>query len=73
VSQDAAGHSLGAPRDGDLGLDAELATDADAVNLAFARNVIGASGVAKAAVVCRAANSFPLSDEYRAQSVEDLG
>ena len=50
----------------------ELPDASDTVNLRFVRDAMGRSRVASAAVVCRAPNSFPLSDGFRAISVVDL-
>jgi len=52
---------------------AEVPAAGDAVNLDFVRKVVGNKRVATAAIVCRAANSYPLSDEARALSVTELG
>jgi predicted AAA+ superfamily ATPase len=51
---------------------AEVPASGDAVNLDFVRNVVGKSRIASAAVVCRTANSYPLTDGVRALSVVDL-
>jgi hypothetical protein len=40
----------------------EIPVAADAVNLEFVREVVGRSRIAGAAIVCRAHNSFSLSD-----------
>ena len=50
----------------------ELPSAADAVNLEFVRNVVGKSRIAGGAVVCRAANSFPLPNGFRALPVTEL-
>ena len=50
----------------------ELPSPADAVNLDFVRNVVGSAQVAGAGIVCRAANSFPLSRHVRVLPVTDL-
>ena len=52
---------------------AEVPAAGDAVNLDFVRKVVGNKRVATAAIVCRAANSYPLSDAARALSVTELG
>ena len=50
----------------------ELPSAADTVNLGFVREVVGKSRIAGGAVVCRAPNSFPLSNGFRALPVADL-
>lgn len=50
----------------------ELPSTADAANLEFVRNVIGADAVLRGAVVCRARNSFPLSQGFEALTADDL-
>ena len=50
----------------------ELPSAADAVNLEFVRNVVGKSRIAGGAVVCRAANSFPLPNGFRALPMTEL-
>ncbi|MBI5685087.1 MAG: ATP-binding protein [Verrucomicrobia bacterium] len=50
----------------------ELPSAADAVNLEFVRNVAGKSRIVGGAVVCRAANSFPLPNGFRALPVTEL-
>ncbi len=50
----------------------ELPTSTDASNLAFVRAAVGKARIAAGAVVCRARNSFPLGDGFRAVSVADL-
>lgn len=50
----------------------ELPAAGDAANLAFVRGVAGKSRIAAGAVVCRAANSFPLPNGFRALSAADL-
>jgi uncharacterized protein len=49
----------------------ELPAAGDTANLSFAREVLGKSKVV-GAVVCRAPNSFPLSNGFRALSISDL-
>jgi predicted AAA+ superfamily ATPase len=51
---------------------AEVPAAGDAVNLDFVRNVVGKSRIAGGAIVCRTANSYPLTDGVRALSVVDL-
>jgi uncharacterized protein len=51
----------------------EIPSDSDAVNLAFVREVTGKSRVASGAIVCRASNSFPLTNGFRAISASDIG
>lgn len=50
----------------------ELAAADDAVNLGFVRNVLGKSKVLGGGVICRARNSYPLSNGFRALSPKDL-
>ena len=50
----------------------ELPSAAEAVNLEFVRNVMGKSRVTGGAVVCRARNSFPLTNSFRALPVEEI-
>jgi uncharacterized protein len=50
----------------------ELPAAGDTANLGFSRDVLGKSKVVGAAVVCRAPNSFPLSNGFRALSIADL-
>jgi predicted AAA+ superfamily ATPase len=45
----------------------------DTVNLDFVRNAVGKSRIASGAVVCRAPNSFPLANGFRAVPVTELG
>jgi hypothetical protein len=51
----------------------ELPSAADTVNLAFVRGVLGKTRAPAGGVICRARNSFPLSDGFRAVAVTDLG
>lgn len=51
----------------------ELADVPDTVNLEFVRDRIGKSRVAGGAVVCRAANAYPLANDFRAIPVDSLG
>jgi predicted AAA+ superfamily ATPase len=51
----------------------EIPAAADTVNLRFVREAIGRARVAAASVVCRAPNTFPLDDDFRALPVADLG
>ncbi len=44
----------------------------DTVNLHFVRDAIGKSRIASGAVICRAPNSYPLGDGFRALSVGEL-
>jgi hypothetical protein len=44
----------------------ELPSAADAVNLQFAAQAIGPSHVSRGVIVCRARNSYPLTDLVRA-------
>lgn len=50
----------------------ELPAAADTVNLGFVREAVGKSRIAGGAVVCRAPNSFPLPNGFRALSIADL-
>ncbi len=50
----------------------ELPVGGDTANLEFVRNVVGKSRIAGAAVVCRAPNSFPLPNGFRALPVTEL-
>ena len=50
----------------------ELPSAGDAVNLAFVREAVGKARIAGGAVICRAPNSFPLSNGLRALSIADL-
>jgi predicted AAA+ superfamily ATPase len=45
----------------------------DTVNLDFVRNAAGKSRIASGAIVCRAPNSFPLANGFRALPVTELG
>lgn len=51
---------------------AEVPVAGDAVNLDFVRNVVANKRIARAAIVCRAANSYPLSDAVKVLSVTEL-
>ena len=51
----------------------ELPGSGDTANLRFVREVVGKGKVSRAAVVCRAAHAFPLTENCRALSVDDLG
>jgi predicted AAA+ superfamily ATPase len=51
----------------------EVVTAGDTVNLDFVRNVVGKARIAGGAVVCRAPNSFPLANGFRALPVTELG
>ena len=50
----------------------ELPAAGDAVNLAFVRDVVGKSRMAGGAVVCRAPDSFPLSNRLQALALADF-
>src|SRR5215469_9916767 len=50
----------------------EVPTTGDTVNLDFVRNAVGKSRVSGGAVVCRALNSYPLGDGFRALPVTEL-
>lgn len=50
----------------------EVPVDGDAVNLEYVQNIAGKARVASGAVVCRASNSFLLSNGFRALPVADL-
>jgi hypothetical protein len=50
----------------------ELPAASDAANLEFVRNVMGKSRITAAAIVCRAPNSFPLPNGFRALPVTEL-
>jgi predicted AAA+ superfamily ATPase len=50
----------------------ELPSNADAVNLGFVRNAVGKSRVSAGAIVCRAANSYPMSNNFRAVPISEL-
>src|SRR5579863_9046781 len=50
----------------------ELPDVGDTVNLDFVRNVIGKSRVSDGAIICRAPNSFPLPNGFRALPVDEL-
>jgi len=50
----------------------ELPSSVDAVNLSFVRNAVGISRVSTGAIVCRAANSYPMSDDFRAVPIVEL-
>ncbi len=50
----------------------ELPAAGDAVNLSFVRDVVGKSRITGGAVVCRAPNSFLLSNGFRAMSIADF-
>jgi predicted AAA+ superfamily ATPase len=50
----------------------ELPAQSDSVNLAFVRDVVGKSRVSEASVVCRAPNSYPISNGFRALPVAEL-
>ncbi|MBZ5667581.1 MAG: ATP-binding protein [Acidobacteriia bacterium] len=45
----------------------------DTVNLDFVRNAVGKPRIASGAIVCRAPNSFPLANGFRALPVTELG
>jgi uncharacterized protein len=51
----------------------EVPDTGDTVNLDFVRNVVGKSRVTTGAVISRTPNSFPLSDEFRALPITELG
>jgi hypothetical protein len=51
----------------------EVPDTGDTVNLDFVRNVVGKSRVTAGAVISRTPNSFPLSDEFRALPITELG
>jgi len=50
----------------------ELPDVGNTVNLDFVRNVIGKSRVSDGAIICRAPNSFPLPNGFRALPVDEL-
>ena len=50
----------------------EMPGDGDAVNLEFVRNVVGKPRISAGSVVCRASNSFPLPNGFRALPVTEL-
>jgi predicted AAA+ superfamily ATPase len=50
----------------------ELPAQSDTVNLAFMHDVVGKSRIARASIVCRAPNSCPISNGFRAVPVADL-
>ncbi|TAK67956.1 MAG: ATP-binding protein [Betaproteobacteria bacterium] len=50
----------------------ELPAAGDAVNLSFVRDVLGKPRTAGGAIVCRAPNSFSLSNGFRALSIADF-
>jgi uncharacterized protein len=51
----------------------ELPNASDTANLAHLRKVLAKHRLAGGAIVCRAANSYPLADDFRALTVDDLG
>lgn len=51
----------------------EVPDTGDTVNLDFVRNVVGKSRVAAGAVISRTPNSFPLSHQFRALPITELG
>jgi uncharacterized protein len=51
---------------------AEVPSAGDAVNLEFVRNVVGKAKIVSAAIICRAANSYPLTENVRALPVTEL-
>jgi hypothetical protein len=51
----------------------EVPDAGNAANLAFMRDAIGKSRFANGAVLCRAPNSYPLGDGFRALPVAELG
>ncbi len=50
----------------------ELPAQSDTINLAFMRDAVGKAQVAEASIVCRAPNSFPLSNGFKAVPVAEL-
>jgi hypothetical protein len=50
----------------------ELPDAGDTVNLEFVRNAVGGENVSAATVICRAPNSFPLANGFRAAPVTEL-
>ena len=50
----------------------ELPTPGDTVNLSFVSRIVGESTVTGGSVVCRAPNSYPLNEPFRAVTVADL-
>lgn len=50
----------------------EVPVAGDAVNLEFVRNIVGKARTASGSVVCRAPNSFPLGNDFRALPVAEL-
>jgi predicted AAA+ superfamily ATPase len=50
----------------------EMPDGGDTTNLDFVRNVVGKSRVASGSVVCRAPNSYPLTNGFRALPVTEL-
>jgi uncharacterized protein len=50
----------------------EVPTTSDTVNLKFVRDAVGKSRISGGAVVCRAPNTYPLGDGFRALPVTEL-
>ena len=50
----------------------ELPAVSDAANLRFVREAVGKSRIAGGAIICRARNSFPLTEGFRALPAKDL-
>jgi predicted AAA+ superfamily ATPase len=50
----------------------ELPSPFDAVNLGYVRDIMGESKVIGGAIVCRAPNSFPLENDFRALPVTEI-
>jgi predicted AAA+ superfamily ATPase len=50
----------------------ELPTQSDAVNLTFMRDVLGKLRITEASIVCRAPNSYPFPNGFKAVAVGDL-
>ena len=50
----------------------EFPTESETVNLEFVRQVVGKARIASGAIICRARNSFPLSNGFRVLPVAEL-
>jgi hypothetical protein len=50
----------------------ELPAQSDTVNLSFVRDIVGKSRVSTSAIICRAPNSYPISNGFRAVPVAEL-
>src|SRR5215471_1238188 len=51
----------------------EVPTGSDTVNLEFVRDAVGKSRISGGAVICRAPNSYPFANGFRALPVVDIG